>query len=412
MKLPMICTVPTPACVGCVRLVSVVALGALTLLRAQSPVIYSFAGSPDGASPKRSVIVSGTSLYGVTPFGGSGDGTVYELTSSGGSWAESVLYSFAGGTSDGSEPDGNLLLSGGSLYGTTSVGGTSGYGTAFRLKNSSGAWTETVIHNFAGGTGDGSYPYAGLLLSGGVFYGTTYYGGTDGGGTVFSLAPSGLSWTETVLYSFGGSGDGANPHSALTISGSGVLYGTTYNGGASGDGTLFSLTPSGGGSWTEAVLYSFGGSDGLNPHGGVALGSGGVLYGTTLSGGGSGDGVAFSLTPPVSPSTTWTEATLRTFTGGTSDGAQLRAGVLIGSSGVLYGATVEGGSSNAGVIYSLTPPTPPSTTWTESILYNFTGSSGDGSQPYADLVYSGGYLYGTTYAGGTSSDGTVFALVP
>jgi uncharacterized repeat protein (TIGR03803 family) len=290
-------------------------------------------------------------------------------------------------------------------------GGVSGLGTVFKLKDSSGTWTESVIYNFAGGTGDGSYPYAGLVLTGGVYYGTTYYGGTYGGGTVYSLTPSGSSWTETVLYNFGGSGDGANPHSALTLSGSGVFYGTTYNGGAHGDGTVFSLTPSGG-SWTEAVLFSFNGTDGQNPHGNLVIGSGSVLYGTTLLGGASSDGVAFSLTPPVSPSTTWTEATLHTFTGGTSDGAELRAGVVIGSSGVLYGATVAGGSSSAGTIYSLTPPTPPSTTWAETILYNFTGSSGDGSQPYATPLYSGGWLYGTTYSGGTSSDGAAYALQP
>lgn len=172
------------------------------------------------------------------------------------------------------------MISGSSLYGTTSEGGTSGLGTVFRLKDTSGTWTESVIYNFAGGTGDGSYPYAGLLLSGGVFYGTTYYGGTYGAGTVFSLSASGNTWTETVIYNFGGAGDGANPHAPLTVS-SGVLYGTTYNGGASGDGTVFSLTPSGG-SWTEAVLYSFSGTDGQSPHGGVVVGSEGVLYGTTL----------------------------------------------------------------------------------------------------------------------------------
>jgi uncharacterized repeat protein (TIGR03803 family) len=237
------------------------------------------------------------------------------------------LHSFAGGPSDGSEPDGNLVLSGASFYGTTAVGGASGYGTAFKLKDSSGTWTESVIYNFAGGSGDGSYPYAGLALSGGVFYGTTFYGGTHNAGTVYSLTLSGSTWTENLLYSFGGSGDGANPHAPLAISSSGVLYGTTYNGGASGDGTVFSLTPSGG-SWTEAVLYSFSGSDRENPHGGVVIGSGGVLYGTTLAGGASGDGTVFSLTPPVAPSTTWTETVLHSFAGGSSDGGQLRARVL------------------------------------------------------------------------------------
>src|SRR6202034_570658 len=114
-------------------------------------------------NPKRSVIINGSSLYGTTVYGGSGYGTIFQLTSSSGSWSEAVLYTFAGGTSDGSEPDGNLVLSGSTLYGTTSIAGASGYGTVFKLKYSSGTWTESVIYNFAGGSGDGSYPYAGLL---------------------------------------------------------------------------------------------------------------------------------------------------------------------------------------------------------------------------------------------------------
>src|ERR1700683_2457135 len=98
---------------------------ALISLHAQSPVIYSFGGDPDGANPKRSVTLSGSSLYGTTVYGGTGDGTVFQLLWSSGSWSETVLYSFAGGPSDGSEPDGNLAIDGSALYGTTSVGGAS-----------------------------------------------------------------------------------------------------------------------------------------------------------------------------------------------------------------------------------------------------------------------------------------------
>ena len=143
----------------CIRAASIFAVP--MLLCAASPVIYNFqGGTTDGANPKRAVVVgSGGTLYGTTVYGGSSnDRTVFSLTP-GTSWTENVLYSFAGG-SDGAEPDGALVLSGTSLYGTTSIGGAgsgTGYGTVFRLKNSSGIWSESVLYSFTGGS-DGSNP--------------------------------------------------------------------------------------------------------------------------------------------------------------------------------------------------------------------------------------------------------------
>ncbi len=167
------------------------------------------------------------------------------------------------------------------------------------------------------------------------------------------------TWTETVLYNFPGGSDGSNPHSGLVIDGNGVLYGTTVLGGSHGKGVVYSLTPGGGGSWTEAVLHAF---------------------------------------------------------GGTNDGQQPRAGVIFGSTtSTLYGATVYGGNSSnctngCGTVYELAYS---SGSWTETILYNFTGSTNnDGAEPYSDLIYSGGTLYGTTYVGGTSNNGTVYTVVP
>ena len=244
----------------------------------------------------------GTTAYG----GSSGGGTVFQLsppTSSGGSWAETVLYSF-GGTGDGAHPRASLILgSNGDLYGTTAYGGgTSNDGTVFQLAPSTtgNGWTETVLYRFKGGTTDGALPYAPLIFGSGDLYGTTYGGGTSSVGTVFQLAPSttGGSWTETVLYSFkGGTTDGANPAAALIL-GSGDLYGTTYGGGTSSVGTVFQLAPSTtGGSWTETVLHSFGGTgDGAHPFAPLILGSNGDLYGTTAYGGGtSNDGTVFKI---------------------------------------------------------------------------------------------------------------------
>jgi uncharacterized repeat protein (TIGR03803 family) len=191
--------------------------------------------------------------------------------------------------------------------------------------------------------------------------------------------------TLTRLYSFnGGPSDGANPAAALSVAG-GVLVGTTTSGGVGcvpvGCGTVFSLTPptSPGGSWTEAVLYSFTGisGDGANPYGGIVSGAGGALYGTTAYGGCAGCGTVFSLTPPESPNRPWVETVLHSFTGSPNDGSGPSAGVVIGGGGVLYGTTEYDGALNAGTVYSLTPPASPGSTWTESVLHNFTGVPGD-----------------------------------
>ncbi|MGO4879240.1 MAG: choice-of-anchor tandem repeat GloVer-containing protein [Bryobacteraceae bacterium] len=360
MKGLRVSSISAASVLACVRLASTLAIeSALTTLCAQSPVIYSFTGSTtDGANPHRAVVINaGGTLYGTTVYGGSSnDGVVYKLVPSSGTWTETVLHSFAGATSDGSAPDGDLVLSGTSIYGTTSAGGSSSDGTVFQEKNSSGIWTESILYNFAGGTGDGAGPFAGVIVSGGNLYGTTFYGGSSGDGTAYSLSP-GTPWTESLLYSFGGTaGDGQNPHAALVYAGSGVYYGTTYNGGASGYGTVYQLTDSGG-TWTETVLYSFsGGTDGSNPHSALIIDSSGNLYGTTVLGGAHSKGTIYKLTSGGGGS--WTESVLYSFSGG-SDGAIPRAGVVFGSSqSTLYGATTLGGGSanctnGCGTVYKL-----------------------------------------------------------
>ena len=287
----------------------------------------------------------------------------------------------------------------------------------------------TTLHKFTGSLGDGDTPYASLALgAGGVLYGTTNFGGTSNLGTVFSLTPPsspGGPWTESVLYSFaGGSGDGEKPtYGVLAIGTGGVLYGTTTYGGSLNAGTVFSLTPpaSPGGPWTDSVLHSFvGGTDGDRPYAGVVLGAGGVLYGTTSAGGdssyyGYGAGTVFSLTPPASPGGSWTENVLYAFTG-FADGTAPFAGVEIGSGGVLYGATDYGGAANVGTVFSLTPPASPGGPWTQSVLYSFTGLA-DGGYPWGGVAIAAAssgppVLYGATQAGGAAGRGTVFSLAP
>jgi len=232
------------------------------------------------------------------------------------------------------------------------------------------------------------------------------------------------AWTETVLYNFSGGSDGAYPHAAVAIGKGGVLFGTTFNGGTANAGTVFSLTPPPipGGTWTESVLYSFTGKDGYEPSAGVVIGSGGEIYGTTSAGGFfwmvggtysfAGTGTVFNLTPPASPGGSWTERLLISFVtadhGYLSDGGN--PGPLILKDGVLYGTTEFGGKENCpvygmsrcGTVFKVS----------QTVLYDFLGST-TGYYPSGGVVIgSGGVLYGTTSAGGTSNDGTVFALTP
>ncbi|MGH9205494.1 MAG: choice-of-anchor tandem repeat GloVer-containing protein, partial [Acidimicrobiales bacterium] len=254
--------------------------------------------------------------------------------------------------------------SSGNLYGTTFQGGVVGgctdglgCGTVFRL---SPGGTETVLHAFTFSS-EGYGPNGPLIAdSSGNLYGTTYSDGASGNGVVFKLTPGG---TYTVLHTFTGGSDGANPAGDLIADSSGNLYGTTRGGGASGSGcggfgcgTVFKLSPGG----TLTVLYSFtGGSDGEGPVGNLIADSKGNLYGTTLLGGGPGCGqfglgcgVVFKLSP------SGTETVLHIFTGG-SDGGAPFAGLIADSSGNLYGTTFQGGALTAcngvgcGVVFKL-----------------------------------------------------------
>ena len=248
--------------------------------------------------PRNGLIAdSAGNLYGTTSGGGASyKGVVFKLAPDG---TETVLHSFPGFPSDGNSPYAGLIAdSAGNLYGTTlSRDSVSHAGVVFKLApNGTAGWTETVLHSFTGFPTDGALPYAGLIAdSAGNLYGATTGGGASGQGVVFKLAPDG---TETVLHAFTGGSDGAYPGVGPLIADSaGNLYGTTQVGGASGQGVVFKLAPNGTGGWTESVLYSFtGGSDGGQPFYGSLIADGaGNLYGTTVGGGASGAGVVFKL---------------------------------------------------------------------------------------------------------------------
>lgn len=263
-------------------------------------MLYSFTGVADGGLPEAGVVVgSGGVLFGTTGCcGKQGAGTVFSLTppaSPGGAWTQTVLHNFGETAADGQVPYSGVTIGArGILFGTTGFGGEFGQGTVFALGPPTvpgGDWQEVVLHSFGGTLGDGQVPYAGVILGPrGTLYGTTQYGGTYGAGTVFALTPPaspGEPWTEHILYSFSGTDDGNDPLGGLT-SIRGILYGTTASGGTFGGGTVFSLTPprSGSGSWTQVVIHSFGAAgDGISPLGGLVAERGGVLFGTTQSGG-------------------------------------------------------------------------------------------------------------------------------
>ena len=315
-------------------------------------VLHSFeVGPKDGKNPRAGLIDVADTLYGTTIYGGSAScycGTVFKVTLSG---AEAVLYSFAG-EPDGVGPDAGLLNVKGSLYGTTVNGGTAGKGTVFAITRSGG---ETVLHSFAGRS-DGAHPYAGLINVNGTLYGTTTKGGANcsssgGCGTVFTITTSGM---ETVLYRFkGGPGDGRYPTQADLLDVNGTLYGMTKSGGANNRGTVFSITTSG----NETVVHSFGGSgDGIFPYGGL-LDVNGKLYGTTSNGGTVLCGVRYGDIPGCGTvfktTTSGKESVLHSF-GGFKDGKYPYAG-LINVNGTLYGTTTAGGAKDAGTVFSLSP---------------------------------------------------------
>jgi uncharacterized repeat protein (TIGR03803 family) len=273
--------------------------------------LHNFQDSGDGYVPVgRLAMDAKGNLYGVTVLDGTvGLGLIYRLSppaQSGGSWAESVLYNFQGG-SDGSQPQGGLIFDKlGNLFGVTSAGGAFNLGTVFQLSNQGRSWTESVLHYFLSGS-DGANPSASLTLdANGNLYGTTAHGGSSskcfqaGCGTVFSLIRTALGWTEQILYSFKGGNDGQYPYAKVTFDKKGNLYGTTSQGGAVSTyyGTIFRLTPNGTG-WQEQVAHSFKGyPDGDVPMAGLLLAPNGNFYGTT-SGNAvlNGTGTVFELHP-------------------------------------------------------------------------------------------------------------------
>jgi uncharacterized repeat protein (TIGR03803 family) len=399
-------------------------------------VAYSFLGTPDGLSPQASLVAdSAGNLYGTTLYGGTGvagPGIVFELSppaTSGGVWTETILHNFDNPdtTGDGASPYGTLLLDKqGNLYGTTELGGAYGAGAIFEVSppaTPGGDWTEVVLLSFQQSS-TAARPYGKLVMDAeGNLYGTTSLGGTDhNAGAVFELvAPktAGEHWSASVLYNL----DpvyGATPGPDILLR-NGVIYGTTQIGGSSGNGTVYQLARKAG-VWTATFLHSFSGSDGMLPYGGLIADSAGNLYGTTVNGGDTTDcaplgcGTVYELSPPATPGDPWQLTTLHIFTKN-GDGANPWGALWRDKLGNLYGTAYAGGtSSGKGTIFKLQPPTVAGGAWTFVVLHSFSGLPSDGANPHGGLILLNGGLYGTTVNGGKKylthkSGGTVFSVV-
>ncbi len=375
-------------------------------------VLHNFTAGADGAGPRSAITVGpGGVLYGTAEIGGPhGNGTVFRLSQMNSSWVFSTLYGFAGG-SDGADPIGGVAIGPfGALFGTTQQGGPENDGTVYALtppatfcRSLTCYWDETILHTFTG-VPDGFNPWTVNLVfdAAGNMYGTTTNGGAHDAGTVFELSPSnGGGYTETILHNFAGSPDGANPFAGVVMDAAGNLYGTTGNGGTGrgcdfGCGTAFQLTPSGG-SWTENVLVNFdlggaGLAGGYYPYSPLIMDASGNLYGTTIY---SGQETLNGIVFKLTPSGGgFTPSLFYAF----ERSCQPYGGVIMDTAGNFYGQCVSGGASNIGWVFELTNC---SQHCTVVDLHDFTGR--DGGMPSSPVTLdANGNLYGTTEYGGTS----------
>jgi hypothetical protein len=348
-----------------------------------------------------------------------------------------------------------MVAATGDIYGVLGYGPSSASGSVYQLTPSGGAFIQTTITSFSGGTGGGAPTGALAASATGDLYGAAFGGGSasstcksaglSGCGLIYQLAPpsSGITWTRSTLYTFAGGSDGIGPMGGLIADSTGALYGVTANGGCTptlsypvGCGIVFKLTPPGAGktAWTETVLYRFqgGSADGAYPMAPLAMDSAGNLYGateyggaqncTTLSGTPDGRcGIVFKLTYNAG---TYAESVLHIFNDGT-DGSIAGGGVVLDKLGNVYGTALQGGTdtglclnfgySGCGQVFELAKPKM-GAVWKKKTLLNFSGK--DGASPAGLMIDNKNQLYGVTSHNTTADTscgvsyycGTIFKL--
>lgn len=371
----------------------------------------SAATNGDGTGPNGGLVLIGNTLFGTAQHGGStGYGTLFSVHTDGSSFAD--LYDFSFTSTSGAIPPDGVILSGGTFYGATYLGGNrGGGGTIFAISTNGTGYTNLLNYNFNVDPNSGEEPQAGVVLAGNTLYGTTWFGGAFNHGTVSFATTNGAS--NGILHHFSTpSGpnfnlnyDGLFPSSKLIFA-NGTLYGTAEGGGTAGRGTVFAVDTNNPGSFR--ALYYFTATDpttgtntdGANPFAGLVL-SGNTLYGTTFTGGRYGNGTIFAV------NTNGTGFTNLYSFNGTNGGYGPHATLTL-SGNTLYGTTSGGGllgTLSSGTLFAIN---------TDGSgfrnLYSFSGGS-DGATPQGELVINNNTLYGTTAGGGGDGHGTVFSFI-
>ena len=389
---------------------------------ARTVVIHAFNGGLEGGSPQGPLVADKLgNLYGSNSSGGSGYGTIFELSppsTPGGGWTETTLYTFSGST-DGAYPNGGLAIdSEGVLYGTTLQGGAclSGYcGVVFQLSPPFPGTTLvfSVLYTFPVNQGS---PTGNLALDAqGNLYGAAQAGGTQpfGAGYIFQLTrPSApfQPWTESNILNFSGYPiDGALPNNVI-VDAQGIVFGTTNQGGAGrcfdagtfiGCGTAYSLVKQSSGKWVETIIHNFSASEENSPAFGLTFGLGHALYGTAGY-------TVYRLQPPPDPTASWTKSVIHTFPEGIN-GTEPFSILTVDASGNLYGTSSPSGIEGFGTAYELSPTS--ATLWTETNLAVFPGYTNP--QPNGGVIRNAsGVLFGVADSSLPTQAGFAFAIVP
>lgn len=393
-------------------------LCSLTLAAQTESILHSFApGTSDGQNPQGGLIFdSSGNLYGTASVGGTNNtGVIFELSPS---QVETILYNFGTGSVSPDTPNSSLLFdSAGNLYGTSAGGGypaTADDGTVFELTHApKGTLVVKLLHGFYADYFPEPGTPAGILFDSlGNLWGTSFRSGDRGQGTLYemqSCVGCGYEWSAVEKVSFGGTlRAGSYPVPGLTMDSLGNFYGATLSGGGpTNDGTVFEYQPS---IPQITTLVSFNGINGKSPSpSGVIFDSQGNLYGATMLGGAAGKGNVYELSPNGSGG--WTQKVLFAFNG---NNGQSPEALTFDSSGNLYGTTTLGGQYGAGTLFKLSPPAENATNggWSLTVIHNF-GGSGDGATPVGNLIFDSlGNVYGVTSAGGANGVGTVWEVTP